>query len=286
VAGGVITGVVVLLSAGSVAFVLTRHGDTATASSSLGNRPGAEVATGDRAAAWVAEQVSRSVTVSCDPVMCQALRAHGVPSASLLELNRGADPLRSGVIVATPAVRHLLGSRLGSVYAPAALASFGSGSGAISVRPMAPHGAAAYSSAFAADVRARKGADSELLHSQRITVSATARWQLADGLVDSRLLVTIATLAAGRPVSIVGFGDLAPGASPGVPMRSADLAESGVTGPNRAAYLRSVLRLLRAQRGGYMAARIQNVPLPGGGELLRIEFAAPSPLGLLSPRAG
>jgi len=40
---------------------------------------------------------------------------------------------------------------------------------------------------------------------------------------------------------------------------------------------------LRAQRDLYLAAHIQTVRLAGGRNVLRIEFAAPSPLGLLAP---
>ena len=123
-----------------------------------GHRTGAstEVAIRDRAAVWVAGQVSRTATVSCDRVMCQAVEAHGIPAASVLELRPGqANPLRSSVIVVTAAVRSMVGSRLISADAPAAIASFGSGSMQIDIRVIAPRGAAAYSSALRADVRAR-----------------------------------------------------------------------------------------------------------------------------------
>lgn len=277
--------VVVLLSAGSLAFLLTRHAGTAPAAN--GDRAGvsAEVAIRNRAAAWVAGQVSRAATVSCDPVMCQALEAHGIPAVSLLELRAGeADPLRSSVIVATAAVRSMVASRLLTADAPVAIARFGSGSTRIDIRVIGPRGAAAYSSALSADVAARKGAGTQLLQSQRIMASATAFWQLADGQVDSRLLVTIANLAAHRPVSIVAFGDLAPGASPGIPLRSADLAAAaGMTGPKGDAQVRWMSAFLHAQRGRYMAWHINIVRLAGGRTALRIEFAAPSPLGLLAP---
>jgi hypothetical protein len=282
---GVVVVAVVLLGAGLGAFALTRH--SATASASYRSRVGAAVAIRTRVAAWVAGQVSRSAVVSCDRAMCQALETQGVPAASLLELAPGrTDPLHSSVIVATSTMRQLLGGRLGAVYAPAALADFGSGSTGISVRVIAPHGAAAYSAQLAADVEARKESGSQLLRSQRITVSAAARSQLVGGLVDSRLLVTIAGLAAQEPISIVAFGDLAPGASPGIPTRSADLAETGATASARAVYLQSMLSFLRAQRGDYKAAHIQTLRLRGGQRILRIEFAAPSPLGLLTPTAG
>ena len=76
---------------------------------------------------------------------------------------------------------------------------------------------------------ARIASGTQLLDNRRIIVSATARGQLAHGQADSRLLVVIAGLAARWPVSVAAFGDLAPGASPGVPLRSADLALAGAT---------------------------------------------------------
>ena len=109
------------------------------------------------AAAWVAHEVSRDAIVSCDPLMCQALGAHGIPAGDLLVLQPGArDPLGSELVVATAAVRSQFGSRLASVYAPTVLASFGTGDGAIAVRVIAPDGARAYDAALSADVRARK----------------------------------------------------------------------------------------------------------------------------------
>jgi hypothetical protein len=278
--------VVVLLSAGSLAFLLTRH--VATAPTTNGHRTAAstEVAIRTRAAAWVAGQVSRTATVSCDRVMCQAVEAHGIPAASVLELRPGqADPLRSSVIVVTAAVRSMIGSRLITADAPAAIASFGAGSMQIDIRVIAPRGAASYSSALRADVQARKSAGSSLLDNPRITMSATARKQLADGQIDSRLIVAIAGLAADRPVSIVAFGGLPPGASPGIPFRSADLAPAADTaGPTRATDLRWMSDFLRAQRARYRAAHITVVPLAEGRNILHVEFAAPSPLGLLNPK--
>jgi len=277
--------VVALLFAGSLAF-LARHVATAPTTDGHGTGASAEVALRHRAAAWVAGQVSRKVTVSCDRVMCQAVEAHGFPAASVLELRPGkSDPLRSKVIVVTAAVLSMVGNRLITADAPATIASFGSGSRWIDIRVIAPRGAAAYFSALRADVRDRKSAATGLLQTPRITMSATARRQFADGQVDSRLMVTIASLAADRPVSIVAFGDLPPGASPGVPLRSADLAPpAGMAGPKRAAEMQRMSDLLHAQQSQYLAARITVVPLAGGRNALHVEFAAPSPLGLLNPK--
>jgi hypothetical protein len=108
--------------------------------------------------------------------------------------------------------------------------------------------------------------------------------------VDGRLLVTIAQMAAAHPMFIVDFGSPAPGAAPGIPLRQADLAEDAHA-RHRAGhaisawYVRAMLAFLRAQHGPFRPARVQSVHLPDGAAVLRIEFTAPSPLGLLAPRA-
>jgi hypothetical protein len=228
--------------------------------------------------------VSKTAIVSCDQLMCQSLLAHGIPASLLLELRPGgASPLGSTVIVATAAVRGMLGSRLNSVYAPAVIASFGTGDRRIDIRAIAPHGAAAYLSALNAEVQARKSSGTTLLRRPRITVSAAARAQLAEGKVDSRLLVTIAGLAGKRPVSILAFGDSGPGASRGMPLRSADLAEATSRADSvNPVYVRSVISFLHAHGDFYVPAHIWTVRLAGGRAVLRIEFAVPSPVGLLS----
>ncbi len=59
----------------------------------------------NEAAEWVAAQAGRPAVVSCDPVMCQALKARGLPASDLAALGPGAaDLLGSAVIVATAAV--------------------------------------------------------------------------------------------------------------------------------------------------------------------------------------
>ena len=221
--------------------------------------------------------------MACDPEMCLVLRAHKIPAGRLLELGPGsADPLGTDVIVATAAVRSTFGGRLSSVYAPAVMASFGSGSLRITVRAIAPDGAAAYQSALAKDLLARKASGAQLLKSPLIAASAEARQQLTAGQVDLRLLYTIAGMAARHPVYIAAFGDSAPGASPGIPLRSADLTGTGgAAGAGSTAGVQSMLARLRAQGGPpYPYGRVKIVRLTDGQIVLRIEFAAPSPLGL------
>jgi hypothetical protein len=217
--------------------------------------------------------------------MCQVLEAHGVPAAALVMLRPGeAHPLRSKVVVVTSAVTRMVGSRFIAADAPAAIASFGSGSTLISIRMIIRQGAAAYAGALREDIAARQQSGTELLHNQRITVSGTARLELADGQVDSRLQLTLAELASQRPISVVSFGDLAPGASPGIPLRSVDLAVTGVQGSaNGAAHVQLTSAFVHGLGGFYLSARIQMVQVAGGRNVLRIAFTAPSPLGVLGP---
>ena len=224
----------------------------------------------DQAAAWVASQVSTGAIVSCDPVMCAVLVRHGFPAANLLVLAPGApDPLGSAVVLATPAVRAMFGSRLATVYAPQTLASFGTGAARVDLRVVTPGGAAAYRTALAADLSARRAAGLQLLADPRISGQADVRADLAAGRVDARLLITLAAMAQAEPVRIQAFGGITPGASSGTPLRTAELAA-----PPAAA--QAMLAFVRAQRPPYLAARSG---LSRG--VLSIEFSAPSPLGLL-----
>jgi hypothetical protein len=236
----------------------------------------AETALRGQAAAWIARQVDPAAIISCDPAMCSALQAHGVPSSQLLVLVLAdADPLGSDVVVATSTVRSQFGTRLITVYAPEVIASFGSGAARIDVRAIAPDGAAAFDSALAGDTTARITAGQQLLRNKRISISTKAGAALTAGDVDPRLLVTLAGLAAQQRVSIVSFGDPSPGA-PGVPLRSAQLGA-----PSQAAQ-RAMLSFLHAQQGDYLPALIQSAgsKTTGGQFTITIEYDAPGPLGM------
>jgi hypothetical protein len=209
--------------------------------------------------------------------MCAALQADGVAAARLLALGTAAaDPLGSDLVVATPALRSQFGERLGGVYAPAVIASFGSGAGRIDVRAVAPAGAAAYESAVAADRRARISAGQQLLRNRRIIVSAAARTALAAGEVDSRVLMTLAALAIEQPVRVISLGDPSPGASPGVPLRGVEIAPVA-TGGRATSSLQSMLSFLGQQRPPFAPLRAS----VASQSALSVEYAAPSPLGLL-----
>jgi hypothetical protein len=236
------------------------------------------------AAIWVARQVSRNVKVSCDPVMCAALRARGFPSGELLVLGSTSElPTSSVVVVETPAVLNLFGSSLAAAWAPAVLASFGFGPSLVTVRAIASSGAATYRTRLSTDLADRKTAGAALLDDQQISVTPRASGQLAAGAVDSRLLLALAALAGHQLISIVRFGNPGPGASPGVPLRSADLAERD---PGHRLSSDAYVRAVRAYLGTLAVTLRPADTAPGvladGQAVLRVEFAAPSPLGVFA----
>jgi hypothetical protein len=210
--------------------------------------------------------------------MCAALQANGLAASRLIMLGTAAaDPLGSDLVVATPVLRSQFGGRLASVYAPAVIASFGSGAGRIDIRAVAPDGAAAYNSALTADRDARIAAGRQLMGNRRITMSAADRAEFRAGRVDPRLLSTLAALAAQHPVRILALGDPSPGANATVPLRSAEIAPARA-GVHTTARLRSMLTFLQAQRLPFLPMRAVLV----GKSALSVEYAAPGPLGLLS----
>ncbi len=98
---------------------------------------------------------------------------------------------------------------------------------------------------------------------------------LRAGRVDPRLLAMLAALAAQQPLRILAFGDPSPGASAAVPLRSAELAPASA---HAAVRLRTMLSFLRAQQQPFLPA----TAALAHGSALTVEYAAPSPLGLLS----
>jgi hypothetical protein len=87
----------------------------------------------------------------------------------------------------------------------------------------------------------------------------------------------------------VGFGNVGPGVSAGVPLRYADLIPTSQTnqaaaqaqaGQTQAGYARSVRSALSGLGTSFRPVRTVPVVLPDGQAVLRVEFAAPSPLGM------
>jgi len=276
--------IVLVAGAGVLAFNLPRRGaaseQLAGSHARISQELPAEAAARRGAITWILQQVSRAAVVSCDPQVCTDLVSRGFPSANLLTLGPAStDPLGSDLVVATAVIRAQFGGRLASVYAPAIIASFGSGNPRIDIRLVFPGGTARYRAVQQAALNARKTADAELLTNSQIWVSATARAQLLSGDIDPRLPQLLAGLAASHPVRIVDFVNQSPGGGPASLLRSVDLATvDGAAHLTRAAYLGWIEAFIDAQRAQYRPAWVQPVTLRTGQAVLRIGYGAPSPL--------
>ena len=62
---------------------------------------------------------------------------------------------------------------------------------------------------------------------------------------------------------------------------AADSACPRIAGPPHPASLPSLMTILRAQRSPYLPSSLKIVRIAARGSVLRIEYPAPSPLGLL-----
>src|SRR5215468_8286197 len=279
-----LTSVLLVAGAGAVALILAQRG--APPEPPAGRHDGTSrqlaAAAAARAGAitWILHQVSRAAVVACDSQVCANLVSRGFPSANLLTLGPlSTDPLGSSLVVATPAIRAQYGSRLASVYAPAVIASFGSGTARIDILLVFHGGTARYRAVQHAALHARKTADAQLLTNRRITFSRTARAQLLSGNIDPRLPMLIAAMAAHLPVRIVDFDGWSPGGGPASLRRSVDLAAiDGAAHLTSAAYLSWMQAFIDAQRAQYRPAWARQVTLSPGKSVLRIEYGAPSPL--------
>jgi len=282
IAATLLASVLLIAGAGILALILSRQ-DPSPRRAATDRADGSQEVTADAAArtlavTWILEQVSRAAVVSCDAQVCGELAARGFPDLDPLGPESN-DPLGSNVVVATADIRNQFGGRLASVYAPVILASFGSGSAAIEIREIIPGGTKAYRAALAADLRARKIADAQLRANSQIMCSATARAQLLSGGIDPQLPELIAAMAHFQPVRIMAFGNRGPGGGPASLLRSVDLAthitRSHLTAQ---AYVRWMQQFVHAQRAQYRPAVSEQLTLPTGQTVLRIQYDAPSPL--------
>ena len=287
-AAALVTLTVLVAGAGVLAFTLSRRGVPVERSASLDRPTGdhtqssqltAEAAARTQAVTWILHQVSPAAVVSCDTQVCADLASGGIPSSNLLALEPTAnDPLGSDLVVATATVRNQFGSRL-DVYAPAIIATFGTGNATIDIRWVYPAGAQAYRRALPAALRARKAADAQLLTNSQIALSATARAQLRSGQIDPWLPDLIAIMAQSYPLSIVDFSSQSRGGGPASLLRWMDLATNVPKAHlTRAAYLNRMRSFIDAQRAEYHPDWTQQVTLPSGQAVLRIGYGAPSPL--------
>jgi predicted Ser/Thr protein kinase len=277
------TVVVLAAGAGGLAVTLSDRGASGRLASSHAGTSQAlatEAAIRAQAIAWILHQVSRAALVSCDSEVCADLANSGFPSANLLRIGpMSNDPLGSDLVVATAGVRAQFGSRLASVYAPAIIASFGSGRASIDVRLVFPGGAESYRAAQGSALHAREAIDAQLLTNSNITLSATARAQLLGGEVDPRLPALIVLMAAGHPLRIVEFLSQSPGGGPASLLRWADFATAAPAAHLAPpAYVSWMRGFIGAQRAEYRPAWSQQVTLPNGQAVLRIGYGAPSPL--------
>jgi hypothetical protein len=244
---------------------------------SSGSLAAAEAAR-DHAAGWVAQQVTSSDLIACDPLMCSTLQADGVAASRLMIMQpTSTDPLGADVVAATSSIRSQFGSQLVGEYAPELIASFGSGASRVDVRAVANFGAAAFEAKEQADLAARKSAGAQLLRNG-FHISGQGASQIRAGQVDSRLLVTLAALLSQRQVKVSSFGDTGPGA----PVRYRQVTIVNAAGQTGTSALTADLSQVRAQRNSYLPAHATIVRLANGQSALRIEFGAPDQPGLLS----
>ena len=215
--------------------------------------------------------------------MCAVLEAHRFPAARLLPLGgSNPDPLGSDLIVSTAAVRSEFGARLASVYAPVVLASFGTGIAQTAVRVVASDGGAAYRRGLRTDVAARAScrppaaaepAAASLRHSAPGAGRRPGRFAAADRIRRAGHHVPGAGGRFPRARSRGERGHAAPGrghraaAGPGTRQRPDTMA--------------SLARYLRNQLTPYQPEHITVVRLASRRPVLRVEYGAPSPLGLL-----
>jgi hypothetical protein len=227
------------------------------------------------AVAWITGQVSTAASIGCYPAMCAALQAHGVSATRLVQLGSTlTGVLGTDVIATLPSADETLVDQ----YAPALIASFGSGGSRIEVRGVARGGAAAYQSALRADLAARRSAAAQLLKNPRIDFSAVDAASMTADEVDSRLLATLAALSTEFTLRVTAFGD----SSPGAPLLYREVTVASAGPGNSTAPLAAALAMVKAQESPYLPAYSEIVRLGTGQAVLVIEFASPSPLGLLT----
>jgi hypothetical protein len=228
----------------------------------------------------MASQVSNATVIGCYPALCAALQAQGLSTSRMVSLGPGGAGVLSTDVVATlPSALSPDGRKLLAQYAPALIASFGAGSDRIEIRAVAHGGSAAYQSALRADLTARESAGAQLLRNSRISFSPASAAQIRAGQVDARVLATLAALSSQFKFQVTAFGDSSPGAAPFF----RQVAVASDDGSSDTATLAAALAMVSQQGDPYRPARAAVTRLDDSREVLVIQFAMPSPLGLLSP---
>lgn len=239
--------------------------------------------TANIAARWVDAQVNHGVVVACDKAMCDALAAAGFPGRHLKHIWQNAPyPSHAQVVVVTPVVERQFGAERNAEMAPPVLAVLGYGNTAITIRVIAPHGAAKLKDQLQSNQRQLSAGGANLLKNRHITASASARKLLLAGRVDPRLIVVLTAVASAHPIDIVSFNANAAGISPGVQFRTADLApDYAAARMSGSDYHRYLLTELGKTPGVYHPLSAGITQNSTGQSVFRITFSAPSPLNLL-----
>jgi hypothetical protein len=240
-----------------------------------GVSPRPAAAAQSEAVAWITSQVSSAAIIGCYPAMCAVLQAQGVSASRLVALGSSVTGMLAANVIATlPSADQGLVNQ----YAPAIIASFGSGRSRIEVRAVAPGGAAAYQSALRTDLYGRKSAGSQLLRNPRLRFSAADATRVRAGQVDSRLLATLAALSSQFTLRVMAFAD----SSPGAPLLFREVIVASDGAGNGVVTLAAALAVVNAQESPYLPVHSAIVHSGTGQAALVIEFASPSPLGLLT----
>ena len=272
----------VIAGSGALSHALFRpKAPRATPAAVVGESPAAsaaETAARKAAVTWILHQVSPSEVVGCDVLVCRDLSNSGFPSVNQLG-NASNDLLGNTVVAATATIRNQFGSRLAS-WAPAILASFGSGKARIDIRWVYPGGAKVYRTDLRTGLRDRKAIYVLLLKNSGVRLSATAKRQVLSGQIDPHLAQLIAFMAAYHRVRVVDFASQSPGGGPASLLRWVDLATTvRAAHLTPKAYLSWMRSIIGAQQPAYHPAWVRLVTLPNRQAVLRIGYAAPSPLG-------
>jgi hypothetical protein len=250
----------------------------------------AAVAARTKAAIWIRQWVAANADVACDPIMCKTLASHGVRWERLLDLSPFAtDPLPAEVVVATLTLRNQFHGRLAKVYAPAVLASFGTGDAEVDIRVIGD--AKTYPRALRSDVAARKAAGAALLHNRGILATGTAARELAAGEVDSRLLTNLVALVHwGCPVRLLSFSGSGPRSTAGMPLLSVNitplLSRPGVRLTSSRSHteiakeVRRIERFLNSQITPLRPASFAPSRGAKGRMTVQVDFTAPAQFGV------
>jgi hypothetical protein len=235
------------------------------------------------AARWVDGQVNHNVIVACDKAMCDALAAAGFPGRHLKHIwPNDPYPSHAQIIVDTPVVERRFGSGRNDKMAPPVLARIGTGNTAITIRIIAPNGAAKLEDQLKSNQKQLSDAGAGLLKNQHITASASARNLLLAGRVDPRLIVVLTAVASVHPIDIISFHLNAADTSPGIQFRTADLAPNDQAAHMSGSdYAKFLLAALGSQPGIYRPLSAAMTQSSTGQSVFRVTYSAPSPLNIL-----